>query len=333
MRISSSATVVSWIPSEAISGPLVRVPFDLGFTHYDPPPPDELDDVLDLIRAGAIRLANRIEAWIEVADGKITAHGRSGHSYINETRARIGPREVTFQPTRFPEVQEEEAGEASFRFSQTAGGRPGIPAPRRVHHAPFLQLIGPTVWTTVALTLTPEGPPGIELTDASSFPRHWVYDGDGKLVAKSGSIDFQKWYRHDFGRFSPWGARPPTPAVVAAAETALEHELSVVIMQAGHKPKLRSVKAGKEVMRQGEEGAEVFLILDGVVNVDVDGKQLGDLGPGTIIGERAVLEGGTRTATVTATTDCKLAVANVDEIDRESLAALAELHRREEADG
>ena len=44
MRVEASITSVSWIPSEAMSGPL-RVPLDLGIGRYDDPPPDTLDDL------------------------------------------------------------------------------------------------------------------------------------------------------------------------------------------------------------------------------------------------------------------------------------------------
>ncbi len=40
MRIESSVTSVSWIPSEAIEG-LPKLPFELGIGHYDEPPPIE----------------------------------------------------------------------------------------------------------------------------------------------------------------------------------------------------------------------------------------------------------------------------------------------------
>jgi hypothetical protein len=41
MHIESSATAVSWIPSEAIRG-LTKLPFSLGVTHFDDPPPERL---------------------------------------------------------------------------------------------------------------------------------------------------------------------------------------------------------------------------------------------------------------------------------------------------
>jgi len=48
VRIESSVTSLSWIPSEAVQG-MTRLPFEMGVAHYDPPPPDFLDD-LDALR-------------------------------------------------------------------------------------------------------------------------------------------------------------------------------------------------------------------------------------------------------------------------------------------
>jgi len=44
MRYESSVTSISWIPSEAVTGS-TRVAFDAGFTHYDEPPPAQVDDI------------------------------------------------------------------------------------------------------------------------------------------------------------------------------------------------------------------------------------------------------------------------------------------------
>jgi CRP-like cAMP-binding protein len=74
----------------------------------------------------------------------------------------------------------------------------------------------------------------------------------------------------------------------------------------------------------------VFLLLDGVVVVEVDGRELAQLGPGAVVGERALLEGGIRTATLRAVTDGKVAVAAEDDLDRDRLVALSAGHRREE---
>ena len=79
MRIESSVTAISWIPSEAIEG-LPKIPFDIGIGHYDEPPPDRLaeGDVERLRDADRFREANELKAWIEVEGGKIVDHGHAG---------------------------------------------------------------------------------------------------------------------------------------------------------------------------------------------------------------------------------------------------------------
>jgi CRP-like cAMP-binding protein len=74
-----------------------------------------------------------------------------------------------------------------------------------------------------------------------------------------------------------------------------------------------------------------MLLLDGVVSVEVDGSPLVELGPGAVLGERAVLEAGVRTSTVRCLTPCRVAIAPADAIDRGRLAKLAAGHRREDA--
>ena len=101
-------------------------------------------------------------------------------------------------------------------------------------------------------------------------------------------------------------------------------------MRGEPKPEIRTVKKGQSVVEQGEPGDELFLLLDGVLDVVVDGEPIAEVGPGAILGERAVLEGGHRTATLRARTKCRLAVAAGDAIDRDALATLSEGHRRED---
>ena len=119
--------------------------------------------------------------------------------------------------------------------------------------------------------------------------------------------------------------------LVTAVESALERELSHSIMRGGAKPAVRKVKAGKTLVEQGEAGHELFLLLDGIIGVEVDGNELGELGPGAVFGERSMLEGGQRTATLRAVTPCKLAVVSAGDVDRDTLQRLSLGHRREEA--
>jgi hypothetical protein len=198
-----------------------------------------------------------------------------------------------------------------------------------VNRPPFVQVSAPSAWTTVELTLHADGRQEIELAGASPFPRHWLYDGDGALSRKSGMIDFKDWYRTAFGKHSPWGDED-SAAVATEVETALERQLSMSIMRNGRKPRIRKVGEGEDLVRQGDEGDELFLLLDGVLAVNVDGERLAELGPGAVVGERALLEGGLRTSTLSALTACKVAVARADEIDPDALVELRESHRRED---
>src|SRR5690349_17355591 len=158
MRIESSVTALSWIPSEAIKG-MIKMPFELGMSRYDPQPPDVLEDMDTLNREGRFRLANRLHAWIEVGDdGRITGCGQDGHGYASTTEVALGPIRGAFAPVALPDLQPEpEVGETWVRFVQTSGGRTGAPMPRRVRHRPFIQIVAPYAWTTLALTIHGDG--------------------------------------------------------------------------------------------------------------------------------------------------------------------------------
>jgi CRP/FNR family cyclic AMP-dependent transcriptional regulator len=70
--------------------------------------------------------------------------------------------------------------------------------------------------------------------------------------------------------------------------------------------KVVSHRADTVVAREGERGIGLFLIDEGECRVSIGGKTKARLGPGDFFGEVALLDGGPRTATVTATTDVKL---------------------------
>jgi len=332
-RVSSSVLSVSWIPSEAVTG-LPKQFFSAGVTHYDDPPPDRIASVaeLDALRAAArFRFANRLTAWIDVEDGRVVDAGYAGGGTMGLTTVTLAHRSVRFNPVALPDRQEAPAVAGSeARFVQTCGGRAPLPAPRTVRHPPFVQLKPPDVWTTLALTLRVDGRSSFELVGASRFPRHWVYDADGRLAAKAGLADFQDWYRTSFGKHTPWGNRD-SAAYVTAVESALERQLAATIMRGDAKPTIRTLAKGRTLTEQGAPGDELYLLLDGLLHVEVDGSPLAELGPGAILGERALLERGTRTATLRAVTACRVAVATAAQVDRAALELLSRDHRREEA--
>jgi len=216
MRIQSSVTSISWIPSEAVEG-LPKLPFTMGVAHYDYPPPDRIDHLETMHRADLFREANELRAWIEVEDGKISDYGQTGRGRIGLTRLKLGPKEIAVPAVAMPTLQNAEVGDGWVRFTQTAGGRTGMPAPRSVRGKPYFQINSAIAWTTLALTIHADGTSEQELAGASPFPRHWVYDKDGGLTHKSGAIDFDKWYREAHEQNTPWG-NEDSPAVVTAGE-------------------------------------------------------------------------------------------------------------------
>jgi len=330
MRIESSVTSVSWIPSAAITG-VTRVPFGMGVTHYDDPPPDEWKDLDSVLGPEGARFANDLRAWVDVEDGKITGHGQGGGGRVSSTLVRLRGMRVQVEAVGYPELRPEPViGEDFVRFTQTAGGRPGVPAPRLVKEAPFLKTEGPTVWTTLALTIYADGSTGYELVGASSFPRHWIYDAHGKLAGKSALIDFKTWYRTATLAHSPWRGHE-NEILATDAETALERRLSLTIMRAGGRPPhVANVRAGDTIFAEGQAADHIVLVLDGMVEVEAAGSVLAKLGPGSVLGERASLEQGRRTATVRALTDCRLVSYLAADLPASDLSELAAGHHRED---
>ncbi|MDH4112041.1 MAG: cyclic nucleotide-binding domain-containing protein [Actinomycetota bacterium] len=64
--------------------------------------------------------------------------------------------------------------------------------------------------------------------------------------------------------------------------------------------------SGTVIAREGEPGVGLFVIVDGTADVTIGGSRKAKLGPGDFFGEIALLDGGPRTATVTATSDIQM---------------------------
>jgi Cyclic nucleotide-binding domain len=331
MRVESSVTAISWIPSEAIRG-LPKIPFDLGIGHYDEPPPDRLEegDLERLRAADRFREANHLKAWIEVEDGKVVDYGQEGGGLVGSTTFRMGPKDVVIPGTPFETLRPEpEVFDDRARFVQTVGGRAGFPAPRIVKGKPFFRIHSATAWTTLALVIRADGSSDHELVGASPFPRHWIYDRNGSLSHKAGTIDFKTWYREAHGEHTPWGAED-SDAFVTQAESALERQLSADLMQRGATLSRRTLQVDETLVEQGEPGDELYLLLDGVVAAEVEGEEVAQVGPGAILGEGAVVSGGRRNATLRACTPARVAVIAADQIDQSALEELAAGRRRDD---
>jgi len=69
--------------------------------------------------------------------------------------------------------------------------------------------------------------------------------------------------------------------------------------------------AGVELVREGEPGDALFVIIEGEAVVHQGGVELSRVGPGAYFGELAILDGEPRSATVVAATDVKVAVIGI----------------------
>lgn len=94
------------------------------------------------------------------------------------------------------------------------------------------------------------------------------------------------------------------------------------------------VPEGKELTREGDQGSEFFVVVEGRARVVVrDRGRITPLGPGASFGELSLLDQGPRSATVEAETDMQLLVLNtrsfssllaeVPSVARKLLAAMA----------
>jgi CRP-like cAMP-binding protein len=72
-----------------------------------------------------------------------------------------------------------------------------------------------------------------------------------------------------------------------------------------------SLPAGTDLIREGEPGDALFVILDGEASVQHDGEEIARVGPGSYFGELAILDGAPRSATVVAATDVEVAVLGI----------------------
>ena len=296
MRFESSITAITWLPFAALDA-MPNLPLGLAVAHYDEPPPDVLGD-LELLRdADRFREANELRAWIDVEDGKIVAYGRDGRSLVGGSGLDLGADQIVFPTVEFPAIRPEpEVGADSVRFVQTVGGRIGLPVPRPLSGKPYLHVGSATAWTTLELVLRADGSSAGRLVTGSPFPRHSIYGADRRLRDEHGLTDYAAWYEESLDD-SPW-----------AAEDALDAELDQVALSSGASFTRRRLDPGETLVEQDEAGNEMFLLLAGALAVEIGGEVLAHVGAGAVLGERALLGDGRRTATLRAVKPSRLAI-------------------------
>jgi len=70
----------------------------------------------------------------------------------------------------------------------------------------------------------------------------------------------------------------------------------------------RACEPGEVIFRAYDMGAEMYVVLEGDVELSIGDKVVETLGPGEPFGEMALIDQAPRTATAIAKTACKLAV-------------------------
>jgi len=66
--------------------------------------------------------------------------------------------------------------------------------------------------------------------------------------------------------------------------------------------------AGTVIAVEGEQGNQMYVVMKGEVTISFHGRNMALAGPGEIVGEMALINSNVRSATVTAKTDCRLAL-------------------------
>lgn len=72
------------------------------------------------------------------------------------------------------------------------------------------------------------------------------------------------------------------------------------LMRIGHLVEEVEFHEHEPILREGEHGSEVYVLVDGTASVDISGRYIATVGPGELVGEMAAVTGAPRTASVVA---------------------------------
>lgn len=119
---------------------------------------------------------------------------------------------------------------------------------------------------------------------------------------------------------SPGRADSATLALLAHVglfSSCSRHELSVI----AHATYEADIEAGTVMCKEGEEGNNFFVIVEGVASVSIGGEPVGTLSSGDFFGEMSLLDGGPRSATVIAGSPLIVVVLPRDQFEQVILKA------------
>jgi CRP/FNR family transcriptional regulator, cyclic AMP receptor protein len=73
-----------------------------------------------------------------------------------------------------------------------------------------------------------------------------------------------------------------------------------------YETELQALPAGQVLFREGEPGDLMYVLMSGTAEISVNNRVVEIAEPGAIVGEMAMIDEGTRSATVITKNDCKL---------------------------
>lgn len=73
-------------------------------------------------------------------------------------------------------------------------------------------------------------------------------------------------------------------------------------------PDIRSFKQGDPIFVAGDPGDCMYAVVDGAVEIQLNGQAIEQVAPGGVFGEMGLIDSQPRSATAVAATDCSLAV-------------------------
>ena len=314
MRIESSVTAVSWIPSEAITAKVVQASrWRWASSHYDEPLPDHIDDLVALRDADKFRFGNvlqsldrrqrrrrdprlRLLRWRRYRRDHAASSARSERHLRRHgvSRPPAGARRHAHLGHLRPDLRRLHRC-ADAAPCQRAAVRAVAGADRVVDAVAHNQQRRHVATASSSAPARSRGT-GCTTTTWTSWPRR----------ASSISTD---WFRHSFDNHSPWGDED-SPAFVTTIETALERELSHTLMRAGKpSPRSRKLKKGEHPRRAGRRRPrDVPACSTACSKCRSTGRRSASSVPGPCSANVRCSKAAQRTATLKTLTKCRVAV-------------------------
>jgi CRP-like cAMP-binding protein len=73
---------------------------------------------------------------------------------------------------------------------------------------------------------------------------------------------------------------------------------------------IQSFSAGQAIFNAGDQGTVMYVVVDGKIDIVVNGNVIDSVGPGGILGEMALIDTRPRSASAVAQTDCQIVPIN-----------------------